>query len=274
MKNIYELKASKYKYKYKKLLQELVGGTLAQQEAEYEEYTIVQKESNGVLPEQTFEDYLRTKAEYENYKITQSKAPSVLVYISSYLDFMRLEEELRRSNPILRKREERRKGFQAYERLQKEKSGQLPLQTFEDYLQTIADYETYLIQRIQAPRILPYMSYENFIGHTAYVQAQRQAQRQIQLPNQTLDQYLQTIADYERYISEQQVPNLSYIDFMELNERRRINDEARAQVQQEISRLSILLQDKKSRNTDNAKQFAAKIADEEKTRGSRFRNAQ
>ena len=36
----------------------------------------------------------------------------------------------------------------------------------------------------------------------------------------------------------------------------------------------ILLQDKKSRNTDNAKQFAAKIADEEKTRGSRFRNAQ
>ena len=126
------------------------------------------------------------------------------------------------------------------------------------------------------------MSYENFIGHTAYVQAQRQAQRQIQLPNQTLDQYLQTIADYERYISEQQVANLSYIDFMELNERRRINDEARArarararaQVQQEISRLSILLQDKKSRNTDNAKQFAAKIADEEKTRGSRFRNAQ
>ena len=89
MKNIYELKASKYKYKYEKILQELVGGTLAQQEAEYEEYTIVQQESNGLLPEQTFEDYLRTKTEYENYKITQLKAPSVLVYISSYLDFIR-----------------------------------------------------------------------------------------------------------------------------------------------------------------------------------------
>ena len=252
MKNIYELKASKYKYKYKKLLQELTGGTIAQQEAEYKEYTIVQKESNGVLPEQTFEDYLRTKAEYENYKITQSKAPSVLVYIPSYLDFIRLEEE------------ERRKGFQAYEpepvpvpepetefqeyeQAQQRNPEQLVHQTFDNYLLTKNIYEEYRSKQLLAPTLLVYTSsYLDFMLNNEVLLTGLEA----------YERNLQTEADYERYILTQQQPIISYQQFVELENQRRANDAMR----RNIIRFSVLLQRRIDRGERSKFSNYAKIA--------------
>ena len=178
MNDIYKLKAQKYKLKYEKLLQELAGGyqeyepvpeaelrrnnpmlrQREEQEAEFEEYQLAQQRNPELLPEQTFDDYLRTKAQFENYRITQLRAPNVLIYISSYLDFMLKEEELRHNNPILRQREEQEAEFEEYQLAQQRNPELLPEQTFDDYLRTKAQFENYRITQLRAPNVLIYIS--------------------------------------------------------------------------------------------------------------------
>ena len=83
MKDIYELKAQKYKLKYEKLLQELAGGQLIrEQEAEFQRYE----------PE--------PEADYERYRLTQQETRQPII---SYQQFVELENQ-RRANDAMRRR--------------------------------------------------------------------------------------------------------------------------------------------------------------------------
>jgi len=245
MKDIYELKAQKYKLKYEKLLQELAGGAFQQtlqqikEKAlvtelvpvpltEFEKYQLAQQKNPELLPEQTFDDYLRTKAQFEKYKITQLRVPSVLINISSYLDFMLKEEELRRNNPILRQREEqeaelRRRQreeqaeFQEYQLARQRNPELLPEQTFDDYFRTKAQFEEYKSKQLLAPNLLAESStYLHFMQNSTELLTR-------------LEEYLQTRADYESYIlslQQTQQPIISYEQFLEIrarNEFRRLS---------------------------------------------------
>jgi len=259
MKDIYELKAQKYKLKYEKLLQELAGGAFQQtlqqikEKAlvtelvpvpltEFEKYQLAQQKNPELLPEQTFDDYLRTKAQFEKYKITQLRVPSVLINISSYLDFMLKEEELRRNNPILRQREEqeaelRRRQreeqaeFEEYQLAQQSNPELLPEQTFDDYLRTKAQFEEYSITQLRAPYVFIYISsYLDFmlkeeerrhrLAEFQEYQLARQRNPEL-LPEQTFDDYFRTKAQFEEYKSKQLLaPNLlaessTYLHFMQ-----------------------------------------------------------
>jgi hypothetical protein len=89
MNDIYELKAQKYKLKYEKLLQELIGGTLNQEE--YKAYERAQIQGPVLLPKQTYQDYLQTKKEYEAFIVARSQTlTQAQVPIPSYIDYMRM----------------------------------------------------------------------------------------------------------------------------------------------------------------------------------------
>jgi hypothetical protein len=127
--DIYELKAQKYKYKYFKLKQELVGGTYVRTRESspegirtstpsidynllgYQLYSEEQKQKPGQLPVQTYDDYLRTIREYEEYIVAQSQAlTQAQVPIPSYTYYMQMLFNMQ-NGPIIQRQLEQRKQF-------------------------------------------------------------------------------------------------------------------------------------------------------------------